>query len=165
MHLANISSRPPIIAESVEHIRNLIDSSVELDECRSFFHVAINVIINTKKVNQHIQDRMCMCLRIDPMILKERDIEAKNHPYGIFFAAGTICQIKHLGRNFVAFHIRFRDIARGGMKIVTPVGMEEYIVANRNLLKETLGIFLDGFNVLLKILTSLKNFSVIKSDY
>ncbi|CAN0546838.1 unnamed protein product, partial [Laminaria digitata] len=37
-------------------------------------------------------------------------------PFGVFFAHG---------RRFNGFHCRFRDIARGGMRIVTPPTSEQ----------------------------------------
>jgi glutamate dehydrogenase len=40
------------------------------------------------------------------------------------------------GRGSLSFHVRFRDIARGGMRIILPASMEQYTVACRGLLVE-----------------------------
>jgi hypothetical protein len=40
-------------------------------------------------------------------------------PYGVFFVHG---------RRFNGFHVRFRDIARGGMRLVTPASTEQLAI-------------------------------------
>ena len=40
-------------------------------------------------------------------------------PYGVFFVHG---------RRFNGFHVRFRDIARGGMRLVTPPTAEQHAI-------------------------------------
>ena len=48
-------------------------------------------------------------------------------PFGIIFL---------LGRAFIGFHVRFRDIARGGMRLVRPISHEQHTVAVRGVLNE-----------------------------
>eukprot|EP00959_Pyramimonas_sp_CCMP1952_P318916 6672748-Pyramimonas_sp.AAC.2 len=38
-------------------------------------------------------------------------------PYGVFFV---------YGRRFKGFHVRFRDIARGGCRVVAPLGIDQH---------------------------------------
>jgi NAD-specific glutamate dehydrogenase len=59
--------------------------------------------------------RYALSLRVDPRVmLLPEDLEGpkqKEVPFGVFFSHG---------RYFNGFHCRFRDIARGGLRIVTP---------------------------------------------
>lgn len=53
-------------------------------------------------------------MRIKPDIMLTQD---KVKPYGVFFVHG---------RRFNGFHVRFRDIARGGLRVVSPPSSEQH---------------------------------------
>jgi len=59
-------------------------------------------------------------MRLDPNIMNADEsvdaVDGKELPFGIFFVHG---------RRFNAFHVRFRDIARGGLRLVTPGSSEQ----------------------------------------
>lgn len=67
-----------------------------------------------------------MSFRLAPEFLPE--VEYPNKPFGLFFIIGTSVVvivevdmrtlIDWLGNEFRGFHIRFRDVARGGIRIV-----------------------------------------------
>ncbi len=65
-----------------------------------------------------------MSFRLDPGFLPE--VEYPTKPHGLFFIIGTralVCGdvqilIDWIGNEFRGFHIRFRDVARGGIRIV-----------------------------------------------
>ncbi|CAM9252354.1 unnamed protein product, partial [Ectocarpus fasciculatus] len=67
----------------------------------------------TKRTNFFCPDRYALSFRMDPTIMFIPEDFEKNKPipYGLIFSHG---------RHFNGFHNRFRDIARGGMRIVTP---------------------------------------------
>jgi glutamate dehydrogenase len=65
---------------------------------------------------------------LDPKIISQTGLVV---PYGIFFVCGI---------DFHGFHIRFRDVARGGIRLIKSSGPEAY---NRNL--ETL--FAENYNL------------------
>lgn len=108
-----------------------IDKEIDVEDCKLFFHWMLATLTHCLKVNAFVPGRFCLMLRLDPAILtkKKRFASEKTFqfPTGIFFA---------FGRGFIAFHLRFRNIARGGLRTVTPASIEEYSVANRNLLAE-----------------------------
>ena len=66
-----------------------------------------------------------MSFRLDPGFLP--DVEYPMKPHGLFFVIGTWPLVTgadiriltdSLGNEFRGFHIRFRDVARGGIRIV-----------------------------------------------
>lgn len=67
------------------------------------------------KTNFFRRDKICAVYRLDPSFLNEVDFPEK--PFGVFFC---------VGRAFIGFHIRFRDIARGGIRIVKSRNISEY---------------------------------------
>jgi glutamate dehydrogenase len=73
-----------------------------------------------KRTNFFIQNKRCLSFKLDPGVVQGR--EYPDRPFGVFF---------FVGREFVGFHIRFRDIARGGIRIVKSGSRAEY-EHNRN---------------------------------
>ena len=57
--------------------------------------------------------------------------ESRELPYGILFVHG---------RRFNGFHVRFRDIARGGMRLVTPASAEQYALESARHYDECYGL-------------------------
>lgn len=64
-----------------------------------------------------MNNRYSLGLRLDPKIMAVEGEEAKETPYGVIFAHG---------RRFDGYHVRFRDIARGGVRLVTPPSPEQF---------------------------------------
>ncbi len=81
------------------------------------------------KTNFFMRDKTCMAYRLNPGFLNDIDFPEK--PFGIFF---------FVGREFIGFHVRFRDIARGGIRIVKSRNLTAY---ENNL--DT--IFLENYNL------------------
>jgi glutamate dehydrogenase len=82
-----------------------------------------------KRTNFFIQNKRCLSFKLDPGVVQGR--EYPDRPFGVYF---------FVGREFVGFHIRFRDIARGGIRIVKSGSRAEY---EHN--RET--IFLENYNL------------------
>ncbi|KAE9315093.1 hypothetical protein PF008_g19324 [Phytophthora fragariae] len=64
----------------------------------------------TLRTNKFVRDRYALSLRMDPKVMGYGTV-GKDTPYGVFFI---------YGRRFKGFHVRFRDIARGGLRMVYP---------------------------------------------
>lgn len=77
------------------------------------------------KTNLHFPQRYALSFRIDPEFLCVAD--RITTPHGVFF---------FYGKNFTASHIRFRDIARGGMRIVRPRNQDDYLFETARLFDE-----------------------------
>jgi len=81
------------------------------------------------RTNFFIQNKRCLSFKLDPGVVQGR--EYPNRPFGVYF---------FVGREFIGFHIRFRDIARGGIRIVKSGSRAEY-EQNRDT------IFLENYNL------------------
>mmetsp|Transcript_22373 Transcript_22373/g.44680 ORF Transcript_22373/g.44680 Transcript_22373/m.44680 type:complete len:1066 (+) Transcript_22373:35-3232(+) len=86
-----------------------IDASVVDRASNELLKKCVEVVSKTLRTNLFLEDRYALSLRLDPSLM--HDFDDREHPYGVFFSHG---------RRFNGYHVRFRDISRGGMRIVTP---------------------------------------------
>ncbi|KAF8529291.1 NAD-specific glutamate dehydrogenase [Hysterangium stoloniferum] len=77
------------------------------------------------KTNFYQPTKVALSFRLAPDFLP--DIEYPKKPFGIFFVIGS---------EFRGFHIRFKDVARGGIRIVMSKGREMYSINQRMLFDE-----------------------------
>lgn len=84
----------------------------------------------TLRTNFFNKGRFALSLRVDPTLLVPVE-SGKPVPFGVFFMSG---------RNFNAFHCRFRDIARGGLRIVTPPNADQYVLESSRQFDEAYGL-------------------------
>lgn len=98
---------------------------------RNILGQAMNFIHHTLKTNFYRPNYTSLCFRVDPKYLDEIPFDrAKKFPelpYGIIFIKGM---------HFFGFHIRFRDLARGGLRTVFPEHTERMIVERNNVFTE-----------------------------
>lgn len=98
---------------------------------------AMNFFNHTLKTNFYRLNYTAISFRVDPNYLNEipfdRVKKFPEMPYGIFFMKGM---------HFFGFHIRFKDLARGGLRTVYP-SQAEYISAERN------NVFTECYNLAL----------------
>lgn len=77
------------------------------------------------KTNFFVSTKVALSFRLNPTFLPKS--EYPDTPFGMFFIVGS---------DFRGFHIRFRDIARGGIRIVKSRSDDAYNVNVRNLFDE-----------------------------
>jgi len=70
---------------------------------------------NTLKTNFYKQEKVSLSYRLNPAFLNK--IDYPDTPYGLFY----VC-----GKEFIGYHIRFRDIARGGIRLVKSRSHEDF---------------------------------------
>ena len=90
-------------------IVNTIDGDVDLEDARELLRKMLDAVRAVYRTNVYIETRYALSMRLDPHFLKTEDREVI--PFGVFFSHG---------RAFNGFHVRFRDIARGGVRAVRP---------------------------------------------
>lgn len=81
------------------------------------------------KTNFYTPTKVALSFRLDPGFLPEVEYPIK--PYGVFFVVGS---------DFRGFHVRFRDVARGGVRIVRSRNREAYSINQRTLFDENYGL-------------------------
>jgi glutamate dehydrogenase len=77
------------------------------------------------KTNFYQPTKVALSFRLKPDFLPQ--IEYPLTPFGVFFVVGS---------DFRAFHVRFKDVARGGIRIVNSRGREDYAKNARTLFDE-----------------------------
>jgi glutamate dehydrogenase len=77
------------------------------------------------KTNFYQPTKVALSFRLKPDFLPQ--IEYPLTPFGIFFVVGS---------DFRGFHVRFKDVARGGVRVVRSRGREDYAKNARTLFDE-----------------------------
>ncbi len=112
-----------------KNIREEIGLEVDLEDTREVLEKMLDAIDATLRTNVYLEERYALSMRIDPAFLASP--EREEIPYGLFFIHG---------RSFNGFHVRFRDIARGGVRAVRPLGLEQHSRESERLYDEAYGL-------------------------
>ena len=104
--------------ELYDKIRRSVPNKHELSVLESFLIFNKHVL----KTNFYQPTKVALSFRLAPDFLPE--VEYPKKPFGIFFVIGS---------DFRGFHVRFRDVARGGIRIVRSRGKENYSINQRTL--------------------------------
>jgi glutamate dehydrogenase len=83
------------------------------------------------KTNFYVPTKLALSFRLDPKFLRELELEYPQAPYGMFLVISS---------EFRGFHLRFRDIARGGIRIVKSRNREAYAINVRSMFDENYGL-------------------------
>jgi len=113
-----------------EQLRKTIDSDVEDTNASELLNKMIDIVKHTLRTNIYLPNRYALGLRLDPRIMASEG-ENRELPYGVLFAHG---------RRFNAYHVRFRDISRGGMRLVTPHSSEQLALESAHQYDECYGL-------------------------
>jgi glutamate dehydrogenase len=81
------------------------------------------------KTNFYQPTKVALSFRLDPAFLPSGEYPAR--PFGMFLVVGG---------EFRGFHVRFRDVARGGIRIVRSRDKEAYSINQRSLFDENYGL-------------------------
>jgi len=81
------------------------------------------------KTNFYKVDKVALSFRLNPAFLNEQ--EYPQRPFGIFYI---------IGDEFRGFHVRFSDVARGGVRIVRSRDAEAYATNLKHLFEECYGL-------------------------
>lgn len=119
-----------VLALRSEEIRERIDREVEDTTTGEILNKMIDIVKHTLRTNIYLYDRYSLGLRLDPRVL-ELEGDNRDLPYGVLFAHGL---------RFNAYHVRFRDIARGGMRLVTPPDAEQLALESARQYDECYGL-------------------------
>jgi glutamate dehydrogenase len=93
----------------------LIAKTVSNDLEEAFFRMFITFNHFVLRTNFYHRDKVALCFRLAPGFLNEN--EYPNKPHAVFFV---------LGSEFRGFHVRFHDVARGGVRVIRSRSDVEY---------------------------------------
>lgn len=104
----------------------------ELDIRRkNILRMGLSFVTHTLKTNFYRLNYTAMSFRLDPHYLDdipfERGKKFPEMPFGIFYI---------FGMNFFGFHIRFKELARGGLRTVLPQQLEHLFQERNNVFTE-----------------------------
>jgi len=120
----------------LQSLRDEIAADVEELVASTVLNKMVDAVEATLRTNLYLNDRYALSMRFDPRIFRPSssglsaspaawnslELDAASDfdvPYGVFFVHG---------RRFNGFHVRFRDISRGGMRLVTPPSVEQLAI-------------------------------------
>ncbi len=107
---------------------DLLDTGNEIHDTmnKNILRQAYSFVENLLKTNFYRNNKTALSFRLDPHYLDQLPYDRKERfpelPYAIYFMKGF---------HFVGFHIRFKDLARGGLRTVVP-DKQEKMVSERN---------------------------------
>ncbi|ETW82147.1 hypothetical protein HETIRDRAFT_384544 [Heterobasidion irregulare TC 32-1] len=123
------TEQPLTDQELHDKIRKTVLNKHELQVLESFLIFNKCVSPHVLKTNFYQPTKVALSFRLAPAFLPE--VEYPNKPFGLFFV---------IGNEFRGFHIRFRDVARGGIRIVRSRNKENYSINQRMLFDENYGL-------------------------
>lgn len=112
------------ILQSTLNLIDLLDTGHETNDERrkAVLQQAVMFVRYCLKTNFYRNNKSAFGFRLDPNYLENAPWERKTFfpelPYAIFFIKGM---------HFIGFHIRFRDLSRGGLRTVFPANHEEML--------------------------------------
>ncbi|NRA90053.1 MAG: NAD-glutamate dehydrogenase, partial [Simkaniaceae bacterium] len=116
---------------------NHLDTGNELNDNRrkNILRQGMHFVEYCLKTNFYRNNKSAFCFRLDPKYLNyvpyNRREKFPELPYGIFFSQGM---------HFIGFHIRFKDLSRGGLRTVFPQRYEQMVTERNN-------VFLECYNL------------------
>jgi glutamate dehydrogenase len=119
------TEQPLTDRELYDRIRRTVPNKQDVQVLESFLIFNKHVL----KTNFYQPTKVALSFRLAPEFLPE--VEYPNKPFGLFFV---------IGNEFRGFHIRFRDVARGGIRIVRSRNKENYSINQRMLFDENYGL-------------------------
>jgi glutamate dehydrogenase len=110
-----------------------LDTGNPLSDTRrkNILRQGMNMVDHTLKTNYYRKNKTAFSFRLNPSYLDNLPFERKDKfpelPYAIFFIKGLY---------YIGFHIRFRDLSRGGLRTILPERMEQMVAERNNVFSE-----------------------------
>ncbi|TPX36919.1 glutamate dehydrogenase [Synchytrium microbalum] len=113
----------PVLSD--EELRDQIKKVVSNNHEQMVFEAFMSFNKHVLKTNFYQPTKVALSFRMDPSFLPE--MEYPNKLFGMFLVIGS---------EFRGFHVRFRDVARGGIRIIRSRNREAYSINLRGLFDE-----------------------------
>jgi len=106
--------RPPAFNEELwNKIKKQVYDPIDRTILQSFLKFNASIY----KTNFYVPSKGAVAYRLNPAEFLKGSPQYKDVPYGI---------IMIIGREFNAFHVRFRDVSRGGIRVIKSANMEAF---------------------------------------
>jgi glutamate dehydrogenase len=125
------------VREKFLNLVDHLDTGNETNDTRrkNILKQGLNFIDFTLKTNFYRNNKTALSFRLDPLYLDNVPYDRKEKfpelPFAIFFMKGMY---------YIGFHIRFKDLARGGLRTVFPERMEQMLIERNNVFAECYGL-------------------------
>jgi len=117
--------------QRLDEIRNNVSSNFQESFVKELLFKMTEIVEKTYKTNIYMRNRYALSLRLDPSIMGVGSSEDSTLPFGVLFIHG---------RRFNGYHTRFRDISRGGMRLVAPASSEQLALESARQYDECYGL-------------------------
>jgi glutamate dehydrogenase len=121
------------IRQEFRSLLSQLDTGNEANDYRrkAILYQGINFIDHILKTNFFRKNKTAFAFRLDPNYLKHAPYDHSLYfpkiPYGIFFIKGM---------HFFGFHIRFKDLSRGGLRTIFPKKHERMLIERDRVFSE-----------------------------
>lgn len=121
------------MSEELSQRIDKLDTGHAINDTRrkNILNQSLHFIKYTLKTNFYCANKSAFAFRLDPKYLDDVPYHRKEKfpelPFGIFFIRGM---------HFLGFNIRFKDLARGGVRTVVPEKWEQYYHERNNIFSE-----------------------------
>ncbi|GAB7023066.1 NAD-glutamate dehydrogenase domain-containing protein [Salidesulfovibrio brasiliensis] len=112
----------------VEHRRTEVRAAIKTvsdDVCRNILIYIYRFFRYTLRTNYYMPDRFGLAFRMDPLILAP--LPKEERPFGFYCFHGPYC---------FGFHVRYRDMSRGGVRVVRTWSQEHFELESNRLFDE-----------------------------
>jgi len=131
LFLARFNPRNPLgneaFAAQCEALRGRLHGLTN-ESARTALLKMVEAVEKTLKTNFYMPSRYALAFRLDPSLMVSDD---KAMPFGALFVHG---------QGFDGFHNRFLNIARGGLRLVSPNSAEQYAMESSRCYDEVYGL-------------------------
>ncbi len=117
------------VAADLAAVRKDVAKKVPIEAERNVWRMAATFVELVQRTNFYIKEKVSIAFLYKPDFLNPVDYPLK--PFGVFHV---------IGREFRGFHVRFRDIARGGIRIVRSPNYQTYLSNSDFIFDENYGL-------------------------
>lgn len=104
---------------------------VESETARQVFDCILTFFKYTLRTNYYFDDILGLGFRLDPAFLPEVGENPDEAPFGVYFFTGPYAQ---------GFHVRYREMSRGGLRVVRTWTQEQFELESNRLYDEVTGL-------------------------
>ncbi|MDA1007393.1 MAG: NAD-glutamate dehydrogenase [Planctomycetota bacterium] len=116
-------------ATRLNSLRDEIERASDNENTSTVFKTLLDAIAAVRRTNYFVQNRFGLSCCLDPEFMVGPTRPDK--PWGVYFVHG---------RGFNGFHVRFREIARGGLRIIHPTSTAQFEREAERLYDEVYGL-------------------------